>query len=562
MNKTYVIGVDFGTSSVRSVIIDVSNGQELGAGVYNYKNGKDGVILDPQNPLVARHDPKDYLNGLEQSIQTANAEARKSNKIFDVKNIVSIGIDATGTTLLPVLKNGTPLSELTQFENNLNAYIWLWKDHSGWAEAEEITLMAKKTHPEYMEMVGGVYSSEWFWSKILHCIRIDKTINDAAFTWVEVSDWLLFKICGGTDISTIKRGVCAAGHKALFNQDWNGYPDRDFLVELDQGLGKIYDSLKTSEVLSAKHSAGFLNSEWTKKLGLEKSIVVAMPAFDAHFGGVGAGIKPGVLVKTIGTSTCDLMIVQHGEKKLKIPGMAGIVLDSIVPGYYGIEAGQSAVGDIFNWFVKYIQPSNKSHKELSKEAMKLQPGESGLLALDWHNGNRTILVDQQLTGMILGLNLQSSPAEIYRCLIEATAFGARIIQEQMEKYDLLINEIIVCGGIPRKDELLMQIYADILGKPLHLSRNIETCALGGAISAAVVAGKYPNFEEAMEKMTAKSNIVFHPIPEHQNIYNELFVLYRNLHNAFCAKGIMMDLSTTMKNLMAIKRKVSLAEKVD
>lgn len=556
MKKKYTIGIDYGTASVRAIIVDVSNGEEIGSGVYNYKCGTDGAITNPKNPLVVRQDPREYIKGLEQSIKIALSESKKAKTSFKVENVIGLGIDTTGTTLLPVLQDGTPLVELDEFKNNLNSYIWLWKDHSSWAEAEEITTLAKKFHPEYMEMVGGTYSSEWFWSKILHSIRIDKTINDTAYTWVEVSDWLMFKICNGKDISTIKRGVCAAGHKALYNPEWNGYPDRDFLVSLDQGLGKIYDTLKSSEVLSTKYPAGTLSSEWTKKLGLEKPVVVAMPAFDAHFGGIGAGIKPGVLVKTIGTSTCDLMISPIKQKKPTIPGMAGIVLDSIVPGYYGIEAGQSAVGDIFNWFVKYIQPSGMSYKELTHEAQKLQPGESGLLALDWHNGNRTILVDQQLTGLILGLNLQTSPAEIYRSLIEATAFGARIIHEQMENHNLNINEIIVCGGIPRKDKFLMQTYADILGKPLYLSRNTETCALGGAISAAVVAGVYPVIETAMEKMTAKSDVVYYPIPEHQSVYNELFSLYLILHDSFSAKGTIKNLSKIMKDLMAIKRKAS------
>ena len=343
-------------------------------------------------------------------------------------------------------------------------------------------------------------------------------------------------------------------HKALYNPAWNGYPDRNFLISLETELGKTYDSLQTSFVLSAKHPAGKLSPEWVKKLGLAKPIVVSMSAFDAHFGDVGAGIKSGVLVKTIGTSTCDLMIVPTGQEKPSIPGMAGIVQDSNVPGYYGIEAGQSAVGDIFNWFVKYIQPGGKSYAELTKEASVLKPGESGLRALDWHNGNRTILVDQQLTGLIMGLHLQSSPTEIYRTLVEATAFGARIIHEQMEKYGLQINEIVVCGGIPRKDKLLMQIYADIFGKPLCLSRNAETCAPGGAVASTVATGYYPDFETAMDKMTAKSNIAFHPVKEHQLIYNELFALYLDLHDAFCTKGTVRDLSRTMKKLLEIKRK--------
>jgi len=433
--------------------------------------------------------------------------------------------------------------------------IWLWKDHSSTAEAQAITEAARALRPEYIDMVGGVYSSEWFWAKVLHCVRCDPAVYDAAHTWIEVSDWLVFLLTGGGRIDGAVRGMCAASHKALFNPEWGGFPSEEFVRALHPKLAKVLRTLDSRMVRDVSAPAGRLCREWAERMGVPAGIVVSVPAFDAHFGGIGAGIRPGILVKTIGTSTCDLYVLKKTGSRPSIKGMAGIVHDSILPGYYGIEAGQSAVGDILNWFVKYVAPSGKTHRQLAEEAALLRPGQSGLLSLDWNNGNRTILVDQRLTGLIVGLTLQTGDAEIYRALIEGTAFGARVIHDRMEEGGLRIEKVIACGGIPRKDALFMQIYADVLNKTLYVSKNSETCALGSAIAAAVNAGVHDSFEEAIDRMTNVMDACYAPIPENVAVYEELFAIYRQLHDGFGtpAEGGFFNV---MKDLLAIKERQS------
>ncbi len=552
--EKYTIGVDFGTASVRSVVVRVSDGNEISSAVYQYKEGIEGCegcISDTRDPLVARQHPVDYIRGIEETVRTALIKASEVSPGIS-QNVIAMGVDTTGTTLLPVLKDGTPLVDLDEFRNNLSAHIWLWKDHSALEEAEYITQTGQELYPEYLEMVGGRYSSEWFWSKVLHCLNTDKRVYDAAFTWVEVSDWLVAKLCGLTDMSSIPRGICAAGHKALYNTAWGGYPDKKFIESLNPELLRLLETLNGSEVKDSGQSAGLLSSEWASKTGLPSGIPLSMPAFDAHFGGIGGGVKPGTLVKTIGTSTCDLTVTSGSEN---IKGMAGIVKDSIIPGFFGIEAGQSGVGDIFNWFEKYIAPSGRKQSELMLEAEQLKPGESGLLSLDWHNGNRTVLIDQRLTGLILGLTLHSTAAEIYRALIEATAFGARVIQERMVENGVAVSKIIVCGGVPRKSPLLMQIYSDVFNSDIYISKNEETCALGGAIAAAVVAGAYPDFVSAIEKMTDVSAMVYKPIERNVEVYNKLYRLYLMLHDSFGISGQQQDLSGVMKELIDIRNSI-------
>ena len=564
LSRNYTIGVDYGSASVRAIIVDTATGKEFASGVYPYQYGEEGNHLDSRNPNMIRQDPEDYTKGLETSISMALQEALK-DPTFCLEAIVGLGIDTTGSTVLPVLADGTPLASLAEYKDNPNAYIWLWKDHTATQEAVEITAKALQTRPHYIQMVGGSYSSEWYWAKVLHCLRVDKTVFDAAYTWMEVADWLPFLITGKGHVDEAVRNICAASHKALYNPEWGGYPDREFLVSLDPALAKVHATLCKARVLACNQPSGMLSAEWTKRLGLPKNVVVATSAFDAHFGGIGAGVCPGNLVKTIGTSTCDLAVMPKQGTLVSIEGMAGIVHDSIIPGYFGIEAGQSAVGDIFNWFVSRIQPQGKNHAQLGKEASLLRPGESGLLALDWLNGNRTILGDQRLSGMIVGLSLQSTPAEIYQALIEATAFGARIIHEQMESHGIPIEEIVVCGGIPRKDAHLMQTYADICKKPLKLAGSQYTCALGGAIAAAVCAGIHPSIEEAIGVMTTTSELVYYPRKHASRVYDRLFALYKDLHDAFGREGQSHDMYHIMKELLKIREQelsaeVSLKEK--
>lgn len=548
----YVIGVDYGSASVRAAVVDTADGSELASGVYPYAYGIDGNYLDKTNPHVVRQSPQDYLNGLEQSVKLAIKNAGEG---FDPAQIVGIGIDTTGSTVLPVLQDGAPLCGQAPFKDNPNAMIWLWKDHSSTAEAQAITQAAQAMHPEYVDMVGGSYSSEWYWAKVLHCLNCDPGVFDAAYTWIEVSDWLVFLLTGGGHIDQAVRGICAASHKALFNPEWGGFPSEDFMEALNPKLTRLLRTLDKDLVRDVSAPAGDLCQAWAQRLGLPDGIVVSVPAFDAHFGGIGGGIKPGILVKTIGTSTCDLYVLKKTGPRPSIQGMAGIVHDSILPGYYGIEAGQSAVGDILNWFVEYVAPSGKSHNQLTSEAAQLKPGQSGLICLDWNNGNRTVLIDQRLTGLILGLTLQTSAAEIYRALIEGTAFGARVIQERMEEGGLPIEKIIVCGGIPRKSKLFMQIYADVFNRTLYISKNAETCALGGAIVAAVNAGVYPSYEEAIGHMTNVMEQCFKPIPENVAVYERLFALYRQLHDGFGTPAT-SNLFNVMKDLLAIKERQS------
>ncbi|MGD0596961.1 MAG: ribulokinase [Sedimentisphaerales bacterium] len=546
----YTLGLDYGTNSVRCVIVDIANGKEIGTAVYNYPTGQAGIILDKNDHNLARQNPADYVKGIEVTIKKAIQQAKKTVKKFDADQIIGIGVDTTGSTPLPVDKNGTPLGTLPEFKKNKNAQAWLWKDHTGFAEAAEITELAKKEHPEYLAKCGQVYSSEWFFSKILHCLRTDPKVFDAAYSWVECCDYIPAVLTGTEKPEVMKRSRCAAGHKAMFNANWGGLPAKDFLAKLDPKLGelryRLYDETYTVET-----EAGKLTQQWAKKLGLKAGIPVAVGAFDAHLGAVGSGIAPGKLVKIIGTSTCDMLVSEQGKQLADVPGICGIVDGSILPGYIGLEAGQSAVGDIFNWFVNYIQPGGKtagSHDTLTKKAAKLKPGQSGLLALDWNNGNRTILVDQRLTGLLLGQTLHTRPEEIYRALIEATAFGALTIINRFEEYGVKVSEIINCGGIAEKSPLVMQIYADVTGREMKVSRSAQSCALGAAIAAAVTAGGYKNFAEAQTAMCGIKKVTYKPIAGNHAIYKRVYALYKQIHDAF-GSGTMANV---MKELLSIK----------
>jgi L-ribulokinase len=554
----YAIGLDYGTNSVRSLLVDVSNGKELGTFVHEYETGQAGIILDPTDHNVARQNPADYIKGLEVTTKEAIKQAKSADKNFDPADIIGIGVDTTGSTPLPVDKNGTPLGMLDEFKENPNAHAWLWKDHTGHAEAAEITELAEKLHPEYLAKCGGTYSSEWFFSKILHCLRIDPKVYDAAYTWVEHADWIPAVLTGTDNPGKLKRCRCAAGHKAMFNDTWGGYPAKDFLSKLDPKLGKLRDTLG-DKTYAVDTKAGDLTEQWAAKLGIPAGIPVAIGAFDAHLGGVGSGIKEGVLVKIIGTSTCDMAVWPTNKKLADIPGICGIVDSSILPGFWGLEAGQSAVGDIFNWFVNYIQPGGKSegsHETLTEKATKLKSGQSGLLALDWNNGNRTILVDQRLTGLLLGQTLHTKPEEIYRALIEATAFGALTIINRFEEYGVKISEVVNCGGIAEKNPMIMQIYVDVIGREMKIARSAQTCALGSAIAAAVVAGEkaggYDNFGDAQTAMCGFKDVTYKPITENHAVYKKLYVLYKQLHDALGVKDTSAKLANVMKDLLNIK----------
>ena len=552
----YAIGLDYGTNSVRCLVVDTTDGRELGTAVYEYESGQAGILLDKADHNVARQNPADYLKGLEATLREATKQAKKADKRFSPDQVVGLGVDTTGSTPIPVDKNGVPLAMTKAFKANLNASVWLWKDHTGYAEAAKITELAAKLRPEYLAKCGGTYSSEWFFSKIWHCLNVDKKVFDAAFTWVEHADWICGVLTGTDHPDTLKRCRCAAGHKAMFNDAWGGYPDKQFLTKLDPRLGRVRDSLP-NVTYAVDTAAGGLTAEWAKKLGLPAGIPVAMGAFDAHLGAVGAGIGKGTLVKIIGTSTCDMVVWPNTDKLPDIPGICGIVDGSVLPDSWGLEAGQSAVGDIFNWFVNYIQPGGKdagSHVELTRKAAALKPGQSGLLALDWNNGNRTILVDQRLTGLLLGQTLHTRPEEIYRALIEATAFGALTIINRFEEYGVKIRQVVNCGGIAEKNPMLMQIYADVTGREMKVSRSAQTCALGSAVAAAVVGRQYKNFAAAQKAMCGLKSKTYKPDKKAQKVYQQLYVLYKKLHDGLGVKGSGADLSGVMKDLLVIKEK--------
>jgi len=556
----YTIGLDYGTNSVRSVLVNVANGREVATAVWGYEHGIEGVILG-NDPNLARQHPADYLKGAEAVIKRALADAKRGIKSFSPDQVIGIGVDTTGSTPLPVDRDGEPLAFQKRFARDPAAMAWLWKDHTGVAEAEEITALAERRRPHYLAKCGGTYSSEWFFSKLLHCLRTSPKVFDAAYTWVEIADWIPAALTDTGAPDRLMVGICAAGHKAMYNDAWGGYPDKRFLAKMDPKLGDLRNRLK-DQAYTIDRAVGGLSKQWAKRTGLPAGIPVAVGAFDAHLGAVGAGISPGTLVKIIGTSSCDMMVASLKEELPDIPGLCGIVPESILPGYYGLEAGQSAVGDIFNWFVNYVAPGGPkegSHDALSRGAAKLKPGESGLLALDWNNGNRTVLVDQRLTGLLLGQTLYTRPAEMYRALIEATAFGALTIINRFEEYGVKARQVINCGGIAEKNALVMQIYADVTGRPMKISRSAQTPALGAAMAGAVVAGKkaggHTGYRAAQKAMSGLKRKVYRPDRQAQAVYAEIYALYKQLHDGFGTEEWRGTMSNVMKDLLAIRTRV-------
>ena len=554
MGKKLSLGIDFGSSSVRVLTLDIETGKVLNSVEQSYSGGVDGVYVSDSDSLLARQSPADYLSSLETALGKAVAENEKAG--LSMVDVAGIGVDATGSTPIPVTKDMVPLASTDEFKDNLNAYSWMWKDHTSYREAEAITAKAGELRPQYLGKIGGAYSSEWFWAKIWHCLNIDKKVFDAAYTWVEFSDFVPAVLCGVKDAADVKRNVCAAGHKGLYSDEWGGYPDKEFISALDPELVKVLESLP-EEALSIEHIAGGLSKEWADKFGMKEGIPVSMGVLDAHAGGIGSGIKEGSLVKIIGTSTCDLVLGDLNMKNTNILGVAGVAKESVLPGYYGIEAGQSAVGDILNWYITNVLDNKKTHKELTDKAREQKPGQSGLLALDWNNGNRNVLTDPMLTGLLIGQTLQTKDFEIYRALIEATAFGAMRIIEELENQGVVINEIVNCGGITHKNDLFMQIYADVINKPMKIAAIDETVALGAALMGAHAAYKQEGTEVSYNDLQAKScsvlDKVYKPNPEAVDVYKKLYENYKLLHDAFGVKGTKIELYSVMKDLIEIKK---------
>ena len=565
MMSRCALGLDYGTNSCRSLLVDLTSGKELGSAVFPYPSGQAGILLSPLDPHLARQRPQDYLEGLRAIVRGAIAQAKAADVSFDPASIVGIGIDTTGCTVIPVDATGVPLAMRPEFAENLAAHVWLWRDHTSHAEAAEITALAARIQPQYLAKCGGTYSSEWFWSKVLHLKRTAPEVFAAAHSFIEHCDYLPAVLCGLTDPLGFPRSICAAGHKALFHHAWGGLPDKEFLAALDPALAELRDRL-ANDAVSSDRRAGRLCEAWAEQLGLPPGIAVAVGGFDAHMGAVGAGIKVGTLVKILGTSTCDLMIHPREEPLPEIPGLCGAVDGSVIAGFVGMEAGQSAVGDLFLWFVHRLVPdcygSTVEEKFASMEAalVSMEPGQSGLLALDWNNGNRTILTDARLTGLLLGQTLQTQAHEIYRALIEATAFGALTIIQRWEEYGVKVLEVVTTGGLATKNAALMQIYADVLGRPMMVSRSEQTCALGaaifGAVAAGAEAGGFARVDEAQAVLCGMREKVFQPNLAHQSTYRRLYGLYRELHDGFGTAEWTGNLAHVMKELLSLRESVA------
>ena len=548
MNKhKYVIGLDFGTDSVRALLVNVNNGRELSTYVSYYKRWNEGKYLNPGKNQF-RHHPLDYIESMEEVIIKILKPMPESYR----KNVIGIGIDTTGSTPAPVDKDGIILSLKKDFINNPNAMFILWKDHTAVEEAELINKVAKLWKgPDYTKYEGGVYSSEWFWSKILHILRIDKEVRDAVYSWVELADWIPAILTGNTDPLNMKRSRCAAGHKAMWHMDWGGLPPEDFLVKIDPLLKGIRDRLY-DKTYTSDEKAGNLSKEWAQKLSLPEGIPVTVGAFDVHMGAVGVRIKEKTFVKVLGTSCCDMAVGSRQKNEKLISGICGQVDGSIIPGLIGYEAGQSSFGDVYAWFKDILSwpidtilsETNLIDKEIAKklsseiegkiirkielEAEKLNPLDTGLVALDWLNGRRTPYADQRLKGAVIGLSLGTDAVKIYRALVEATAFGSKAIIDRFSEDGLQIEEVVATGGIPQKSSLVMQILTDIIGLPIKVALSTQSGALGAAIFASVAAGYYNNVYDAQQKMGSSFSKTYYPDKKNAGIYKKLYGYYKEL----------------------------------
>ena len=547
-NQTLIIGVDYGTDSVRSVVIDAHTGMELANEVSYYKRWAAGKFCDPARNMFRQH-PLDYIEGLEASVKGALAKVGKKAG----KSVAAIGIDTTGSTPCAVDKAGTPLALTKGYDSNPNAMFVLWKDHTAVREAELINKVARGWGgTDFTKYEGGVYSSEWFWSKILHVMREDGKVRAAAFSWVEHCDWMPALLTGTTDPRTMKRSRCAAGHKAMWHAEWNGLPPEEFLVKVDPILRGLRPRL-FAETATSDSSAGGLTEEWAKRLGMNPGVAVAVGAFDAHMGAVGGGISDRTLVKIMGTSTCDVLVAPQRAVGTKcVAGICGQVDGSVIPGMVGLEAGQSAFGDVYAWFKNLLAwPLHDSVtgakgakaaalaearrgieenilERLSEAAAMVNPAESSVLALDWLNGRRTPYADQTLKGAIVGLTLGTTAPKIFRALVEATAFGSRAIVEQFRKEGIPINAVIAQGGIARKSPFVMQVTADILGMPIKVVASDQACALGAGMLAAVAGGVYPTVAAAQKNMGSGFDKTFKPDRRAAGLYQAAYKRYTEL----------------------------------
>ncbi|WP_082161506.1 ribulokinase [Rufibacter radiotolerans] len=544
----FVIGVDYGSDSVRSVLVNARNGQEVAASVFHYPRWGKGLYCDaPANQF--RQHPLDYIEGLEKTIKDCLQQAGGESVARQVKGI---SVDTTGSTPVAVDKTGTPLALLPGFEENPNAMFVLWKDHTGVEEAAEINAHATRFDINYLQYVGGIYSSEWFWAKLLHVLREDAKVREACYSWVEHCDWVPFLLTGGNDVSEMKRGICSAGHKSLFAAEFGGLPPNDFFASLDPVLDGFTSRL-FSTAYPADQAAGTLSQEWAERLGLSTEVVIGVGAFDAHMGAVGGQIEPYHLSKVMGTSTCDMLVAPMDEvKDTLVSGICGQVPGSVIPGMMGMEAGQSAFGDTYAWFKRILlwplqnllegssvidaataealveEVSNKIIPELSKAADAIPLSENNEFAIDWFNGRRTPDANQVLKGAISGLGLGSDAPRVFRALVEATCFGAKKIVDRFNEQGVPVKGLIGLGGVARKSPFIMQMMADVMNMPIRIHKSEQTCAIGAAMFAATAAGIYPKVEDAMAAMGQGFDLEYCPNPAKAPIYAKRYIKYSEL----------------------------------
>ena len=538
-HQSYVIGVDYGTDSVRSMVVNASSGEELAFSVFYYPRWKKQMYCNASQNQFRQH-PLDYLEGLEATLQDCLHQVGAAV----ARNVKGIAIDTTGSTPVAVDASGTPLCLLPAFENNPNAMFVLWKDHTSVKEAAEINVHATKFDTNYLKYVGGVYSSEWFWAKLLHVLRADSYVAAATHSWVEHCDWIPFVLTGGTNVKDIKRGVCSAGHKGLWSEAFGGYPPDSFFSSLDPLLTGFTDKLPALTFTSDK-SAGNLSPDWAARLGLSTEVVVAVGAFDAHMGAVGGQIEPYYLSKVIGTSTCDMLVAPANEvNDTLVTGICGQVNGSIIPGMIGMEAGQSAFGDAYAWLKNILTWSldllddealkNKAAEKimttLSEQAALLPLDEKDEIAIDWLNGRRTPDANQVLHGAFAGLSLGTDAPRLFKALVESTCFGAKAIVERFVAEGIPVKGLIGLGGVAKKSPYIMQVLVDVINMPIRIHKSEQTCALGAAMFAATAAGLYTKVEDAMKVMGQGFAITYTPNEAHTAYYQRRYDQYKKLGN--------------------------------
>lgn len=537
MKKQYVIGLDYGSDSARALIVDVATGKEMASSVKYYPRWMDGKYCVPAKNQYRQH-PKDYLEVMEATIVEALGQCDPSIS----ENVVGISFDTTGSTPALTDANGTPLAMLPEFDENPNAMFILWKDHMAVKEADEINELARTWDVDFTKYEGGIYSSEWVWAKVLHALRKDEAVKNATASWIEYCDWLPAVLTGKTALKELKRSRCAAGHKALWHTDWNGLPPEEFLVELGPELKGLRKNL-FEETYTSDEAFGTITPEWADKLGLPKDVVVGVSAFDAHMGAVGAEIEANTFVRIMGTSTCDIMVSPEEELGDKlISGICGQVDGSVIPGMVGLEAGQSAFGDVYAWFknvlvwpLQFIEDKDQAKiiedkiiPALSAEAAKIPIEESTILATDWLNGRRTPDANQNVKGSITGLNLGSSAPRIFRALVEATAYGSKAIVQRFLDNGVKVDTVVAIGGVAKKSDFVMQTLADVLDMPIKVARSEQSVALGAAMFAAVASGAHKNIAEAQKSMGQGFEKEYKPIAKNVQAYQKLYTKYLSL----------------------------------